>query len=260
MSQNAGFFASSENTEVGTTEEALQETPPVEEIPAEEPPQAPLSTQKPEKKKGLGKTTKIALIAGAIILLLGIAVVFLSLQEEPYPDEQETQAEQMELPQQPENNSDQFGQAEEMEQQEQSEPEIQQASQAESPQTELLLRQIDELESRVSKLEEAIKKKPVRKIVKHKPTAKTETEKPSVESNKTDEVKVEKVVEPEITVAEIPRANCIYLGALNSRAWVSCDETLVTVKKGDMLPYPYGEVESVDDSLGVVTTKGGVIR
>lgn len=53
---------------------------------------------------------------------------------------------------------------------------------------------------------------------------------------------------------------CEYRGGLNNRAWISCDNVLKSVKRGDILPMPYGEVSSVNDQAGNITTVGGLIQ
>jgi len=57
-----------------------------------------------------------------------------------------------------------------------------------------------------------------------------------------------------------PKASCSYRGGINNRAWVDCDGTIHSVRRGDYLPSPYGMVSGVNDQSGSVSTAGGVIQ
>jgi hypothetical protein len=57
-----------------------------------------------------------------------------------------------------------------------------------------------------------------------------------------------------------PKASCSYRGGINNRAWVDCDGTIYSVRRGDYLPLPYGMVSGVNDQSGSVNTAGGVIQ
>lgn len=62
-------------------------------------------------------------------------------------------------------------------------------------------------------------------------------------------------------VPVVKRAICEYRGGINNRAWVTCDDELRSVKRGDALPYPYGVVTDVNDQAGSVSTSaGGIIQ
>lgn len=65
----------------------------------------------------------------------------------------------------------------------------------------------------------------------------------------------------EIEAAQKPvQPACKYRAALNNRAWVTCGDDLYSVKRGDVLPQPYGVVTDVNDAAGNVATSGGLIQ
>lgn len=59
---------------------------------------------------------------------------------------------------------------------------------------------------------------------------------------------------------EVHKVSCRYLGGLDNRAWVSCDEKISSVREGDELPAPYGRVTKVDAQNGDIETSGGTVR
>ena len=63
-------------------------------------------------------------------------------------------------------------------------------------------------------------------------------------------------------IAPIHVAKCEFKGSLVNRAWLMCDGSLVSVKAGDMLPFPYLEVIKVNDgqSSGSVLTSSGLVE
>ena len=69
-----------------------------------------------------------------------------------------------------------------------------------------------------------------------------------------------KVVESGHVVGEVHKVTCRYLGGLDNRAWVSCDDQISSVREGDKLPFPYGKVSKVDAQNGDIETDGGVVR